>query len=203
MLRHLQKLGRSAVKLTESADLDALAQCRLRAPAVAQAWQQSSLMSTRTGGTVKWFNPAKGFGFISPNDGSTDVFVHHSSIEADGYRSLQEGEPVEFIYDDTDGRRKASSVTGPDGAHRQRMSFVAIDASGRCRPLSPLPDIHGSLCRLCIAGARPIGVSSRDSSQGRDRESYGNQAIRCFECGEDGHISRQCPNRGNGAEQHA
>ena len=47
-------------------------------------------------GTVKWFNDSKGFGFIEQADGGDDVFVHHSAIEADGYRSLEEGTQVEF-----------------------------------------------------------------------------------------------------------
>ena len=47
-------------------------------------------------GTVKWFNADKGYGFIAPDDGTADVFVHHSAIEADGYRSLQENQRVEF-----------------------------------------------------------------------------------------------------------
>jgi CspA family cold shock protein len=50
----------------------------------------------RTTGTVKWFNDAKGFGFITPEDGSKDCFVHHTAIKADGFRSLSEGERVEF-----------------------------------------------------------------------------------------------------------
>ena len=47
-------------------------------------------------GTVKWFNAEKGYGFISQPDGGADVFVHHSAIQMTGYRSLQEGQAVEF-----------------------------------------------------------------------------------------------------------
>jgi len=56
--------------------------------------QGSGMMRTR--GTVKWFNDQKGFGFITPEDGSKDCFVHHSAIKADGFRSLAEGARVEF-----------------------------------------------------------------------------------------------------------
>ena len=50
----------------------------------------------RTLGTVKWFNDAKGFGFITPAGGQKDCFVHHSAIQGDGFKSLTEGESVEF-----------------------------------------------------------------------------------------------------------
>ena len=47
-------------------------------------------------GTVKWFNNSKGYGFITPEDGGQDVFVHHNSIQGEGYKSLDEGQSVEF-----------------------------------------------------------------------------------------------------------
>jgi cold shock protein len=54
-------------------------------------------------GTVKWFNASKGYGFIVPDDGGTEVFVHHSNIVSEGYRTLQEGQKVE--YDTGEGRK--------------------------------------------------------------------------------------------------
>lgn len=56
-------------------------------------------MSDRIQGTVKWFNNEKGFGFIAPDNGGKDVFVHHSAIVATGYRSLAEGDRVEFAVE--------------------------------------------------------------------------------------------------------
>jgi len=64
-------------------------------------------------GTVKWFNDSKGFGFIAPEDGSADVFVHYSAITADGFRSLQEGQRVSFEV-----------VQGPKGSQAAGVSIV-------------------------------------------------------------------------------
>jgi cold shock protein len=61
-------------------------------------------------GTVKWFSDEKGFGFITPDEGSKDLFVHHTSIEADGYRSLAEGAKVEYESEQGDKGPKAINV---------------------------------------------------------------------------------------------
>jgi len=62
-------------------------------------------------GTVKWFNEAKGFGFISPDDGSKDVFVHFSAIQTSGFKKLDEGQKVQFEV-----------VDGPKGPNAQNVS---------------------------------------------------------------------------------
>ena len=59
-------------------------------------WPQEREKRMRTTGKVKWFNDTKGFGFITPEDGSKDLFVHHSAIQGGGFKSLAEGERVEF-----------------------------------------------------------------------------------------------------------
>ena len=66
-------------------------------------------MNERTTGTVKWFNPSKGYGFIA-RDGGEDIFVHHSAIQAEGYRTLEEGQRVEFEVESGAKGLKASNV---------------------------------------------------------------------------------------------
>ncbi len=60
-------------------------------------------------GTVKWFSDSKGFGFITPEEGE-DVFVHHSAIQSDGFKSLSEGDTVEFEVEQGEKGSKASNV---------------------------------------------------------------------------------------------
>ena len=62
-------------------------------------------------GTVKWFNESKGFGFITPEEGGKDVFVHFSAIQADGFRALTEGQTVNFNVEDGPKGPQATNVT--------------------------------------------------------------------------------------------
>mmetsp|Transcript_17057 Transcript_17057/g.24658 ORF Transcript_17057/g.24658 Transcript_17057/m.24658 type:complete len:133 (+) Transcript_17057:86-484(+) len=78
-------------------------------------------------GTVKWFDAKKGYGFITPSSEGNDIFVHWSAVKGDGFKSLMEGEEVEYEVTD-DG--KASDVTGPDGAPVKGTSRMNNDNQG-------------------------------------------------------------------------
>jgi CspA family cold shock protein len=67
------------------------------------------------GGTVKWFNPTKGFGFIVPDDGGNDVFVHISAVEQAGLKGLDEGQKVQFELQDNRGRAAAADLQVVEG----------------------------------------------------------------------------------------
>jgi cold shock protein len=68
-----------------------------------------------TQGRVSWFTSSKGYGFVKPVGTETEIFVHHSGIESDGYKYLVEGEYVDFVVEETDGKKKATRVRGIGG----------------------------------------------------------------------------------------
>ena len=67
-------------------------------------------MSNKMTGLVKWFNESKGFGFITPDNGSKDVFVHFSAIQSGGFKTLNEGQKVEFTIEDGQKGPSAANV---------------------------------------------------------------------------------------------
>eukprot|EP00804_Cyclotella_cryptica_P002270 CCRYP_004006-RB/>CCRYP_004006-RB protein AED:0.04 eAED:0.04 QI:239/1/1/1/1/1/2/609/132 len=114
--------------LANSAARRAIAASSIRATSIPSMVARALFSDDATAkvkGTVKWFDAKKGFGFLIPDDGSQEVFVHHSAIHASGFRSLGDGEPVEFeVLQEPNGRWKALNVTGPDGAYVQGCVFL-------------------------------------------------------------------------------
>ena len=136
-------------------------------------------------GTVKWFSDDKGFGFITPDDGDKDLFVHHTGINGEGYRSLQEGAKVSYDPEQGDKGPKAVNVTdhlsrgsnavlrGPASAGPRR-SATAIVATLRCRatrqpflyrehprrrpPRRPVAGGEGRLARSRRFARGPVGA---------------------------------------------
>ena len=81
-------------------------------------------------GTVKWFNAEKGFGFITPDGGGPDVFVHHSAIQTTGYRSLDENQRVSFEI--TQGAKELDIADGSGNSPKGRRVYRAMTSAFSC-----------------------------------------------------------------------
>jgi len=123
-------------------------------------------------GSVKWFNLVKGFGFITTDDDQEDIFVHQSAIKSKGYRSLEEGEKVQFQTVNTDKGKIAVLVTSPDGGNVPRKSRVKKGARK-----------FTTLCYNC-----------NENGHRMKKCPYARRDLRtCHKCGAKSHLIRTCP----------
>ena len=76
-----------------------------------RAWQEGRVLVRMATGTVKWFNDEKGYGFITPDEGDRDLFVHHTGINGSGFKTLQENTKVSYDEESGDKGPKAVNVT--------------------------------------------------------------------------------------------
>ncbi|CAA6655967.1 unnamed protein product [Spirodela intermedia] len=171
----------------------------------------------RSTGKVKWFNGTKGFGFITPDDGGEELFVHQSSIKSAGFRTLAADETVEYcVSEGDDGRIKAVDVTGPGGApvegQAQRESswgggggggfrrgygdggYGGFGGGRNGRGGGGYGGEEGHLARDCAQGGGGYGrgATGRFGSGGGSRIGGGGGGMKCYNCGEEGHFVRDC-----------
>ncbi|KAK9888794.1 hypothetical protein WA026_001018 [Henosepilachna vigintioctopunctata] len=127
----------------------------------------------RRPGKCKWFNVAKGWGFITPNDGGQDVFVHQSVIQMNGFRSLGDEEEVEFECQVSDKGLEATKVTGPQ----------SNDCRGSNRRPAGKKRLRKLRCYNCGEFSNHIAAKC----------TLGPQPKRCHNCRSEEHLIADCP----------
>ncbi|KAK6621006.1 hypothetical protein RUM43_011309 [Polyplax serrata] len=132
-------------------------------------------------GKCKWFNVTKGWGFITPDDGSPDVFVHQSVIKMTGFRSLGDDEVVEFMCKSSDKGFEATHVSGIDDT----------ECKGSTR--RPLPRKRFIKIRCYNCGAFANHIAAKCSMEPQPK--------RCHFCQSESHLVADCPQRANAGQE--
>ena len=111
-------------------------------------------------GTVKWFNDSKGFGFITPSEGGEDLFAHHTAIQMSGFKTLKEGQKVEFEVKRGPKGLQAHNIKPARTPHVEQsplaraFSFQGRKLAAECRSMDVMPCARFCNSRILIAGAR-------------------------------------------------
>ncbi|XP_034238707.1 protein lin-28 homolog isoform X2 [Thrips palmi] len=146
-----------------------------RSPGAVSVGADEGVGAEKRRGRCKWFNVAKGWGFISPDDGGQDIFVHQSVVQMSGFRSLGDDEEVEFECKVSDKGLEATVVTGPDGT----------DCQGSHRRPAAKKRFRKIRCYNCGEFANHIAAKC----------TMGPQPKRCHHCKSEDHLIADCPTR--------
>ncbi|XP_022751466.1 cold shock domain-containing protein 3-like [Durio zibethinus] len=159
--------------------------------------QQQEQELSRSTGKVFWFNDQKGFGFIRPDDGGKDLLVHQSSIISDGFRSLAEGESVEFIVSrGNSGKTQAVDVTAIGGFPINKKDHRS--AAGGWRGGNDRRNGSGG-CFNCGDVNYLARDCSNNASNYNNNDNAPSGGSYCYNCGEAGHFARECRRDNGGA----
>ncbi|KAJ6919294.1 cold shock protein 1-like [Populus alba x Populus x berolinensis] len=148
--------------------------------------QVAATKEERSTGRVVRFSDKKGFGFIKPDAGDKDLFVHHSAIKSDGgYRTLYEDDVVEFTILLTDDKCQAVDVTAPGGGPINRRNSNT-NGGGCFNCGNP-----GHIARECN------NISSKSYNYNNNNNRGGGGDFGCYKCGNSGHFARECTKGNN------